>query len=331
MALINIKKLKFQRSVIPIFAAILFTFIGTPVYSDIIVLRSGQSLEGQIINQSRTEVTIETLDGERTISKEQIRRISYKPYDVEEERRKREEEEAKRKAEEEQKRKELEEQRKAEEAKRLERERAEKLNALRKLLPGEEVVWTRMHMDFSGAKDDKDSDETAMLEDPTVLTGGSGGSPLSAFWRSAILPGWGQHYLGRQSAGYSWGGTYLLALAVTASAWKHADSRVAALDNYNRQRDMLMNLSFASGGSQTGANMQLVMANFAEGKKSSANRALTSSNLTLGILGVVYTANLVDVLTGGIDVPLPSLAGDTGLSIRTDGFSRAEIALEIRF
>jgi hypothetical protein len=103
--------------------------------ADRIFLRSGEVVNGQIINQSQATVTVRTRDGVRTYAKGQIARIQYGNFpDPEEERRKEEERERQREAdrrrqeeiqriEEERKRageeqKRVEEQRKAEEERR---------------------------------------------------------------------------------------------------------------------------------------------------------------------------------------------------------------------
>ncbi len=102
--------------------------------ADTVILKTGQEVDGQIVNQSETTISIRTAQGLQTIGKGNVRRIFYgdayrKQQDElkrkrEEEQRKKEEEE-KRKAEEEQKRLEEEEAKKQAEQERVEQERRE--------------------------------------------------------------------------------------------------------------------------------------------------------------------------------------------------------------
>ena len=104
--------------------------------ADTIILKTGQEVDGQIVNQSETTITIRTRQGVQTIGKGNVSRVLYgdayrKQQDElkrkREEERKRKEEEERRKAEEEQKRLEEEQRQADEEARRqAEQERLEK-------------------------------------------------------------------------------------------------------------------------------------------------------------------------------------------------------------
>ena len=104
----------------PLLAAVLV--LAGPLVADTIILRSGQEVDGHILNQSETSITIRTGNGTQTIPKSGIQRVFYgdayrQQQDAikkkREEEKRRKEEEEKRKAEEEKKKQE-EEQRKAE-------------------------------------------------------------------------------------------------------------------------------------------------------------------------------------------------------------------------
>ncbi|MEQ8350540.1 MAG: hypothetical protein RH862_03595 [Leptospiraceae bacterium] len=94
--------------------------------ADTVILKSGQEVDGQIINQSETTITIRTRQGVQTIGKGTVRRIFYgDAY-------RNQQDELKRKREEELRRKEEEEKRKAEEeAKRLEEQKRKAAEAAR--------------------------------------------------------------------------------------------------------------------------------------------------------------------------------------------------------
>lgn len=94
--------------------------------ADTVILKSGQEVDGQIINQSETTITIRTRQGVQTIGKGTVRRILYgDAY-------RNQQDELKRKREEELRRKEEEEKRKAEEeAKRLEEQKRKAAEAAR--------------------------------------------------------------------------------------------------------------------------------------------------------------------------------------------------------
>lgn len=92
------------------------------LFADTIILKSGAEVDGQIVNQSQTSITIRTPAGVRTIGKGEVRRVLYGDTyrKQQDELKRKKEEEQKRKEEEERKRQEEEERRKAEEAKKAE-------------------------------------------------------------------------------------------------------------------------------------------------------------------------------------------------------------------
>ena len=106
-----------MRRTLPLFL-LLFLLAPVAAAADTVILKSGQEVDGQIVNQSETTITIRTRNGVQTLPKTQVRRILYgDAY-------RKQQDELKRKREEEKRRKEEEEKRKAEEdAKRLAEER----------------------------------------------------------------------------------------------------------------------------------------------------------------------------------------------------------------
>ncbi len=106
-------------------------FFMSELSAETIILKNGQTVYGKVIKQSRTDVTLDTDDGQKTILKKNIKRIRYTTQEqeqkiIEAEKRKAEEiqrkkDEARRKAEEEKRRIE-EQQKRAEEERRLKAE-----------------------------------------------------------------------------------------------------------------------------------------------------------------------------------------------------------------
>ncbi len=107
-----------------VFLAILVPHL---LLADTVILKSGQEVDGQIVNQSETTITIRTRQGVQTIGKGNVRRIFYgDAYRKQQDELKRKREEEQRRKEEEEKRKAEEEQKRLEEEKRLAEEEAKK-------------------------------------------------------------------------------------------------------------------------------------------------------------------------------------------------------------
>ncbi len=295
-----------------------FLWIESPLYSDTIFLRNERVIEGKIINQNRTEVTIETLDGKKTFLKEKILRISFKQYNLKEEA-------AKRKAEEERKEAEEEERRKAQETRRLEMERASALMERRASLPGEELTWLRMHLDLRRPEKHEESVETDVLEDPSVLTGDAGRSRLPALWRSALLPGWGQYHLGNKWKGALYASGFLFTAALAAGYYSSADRYATSRKNLQMEKDLLILYGVTQYKMPGAIAAELYYGTQINLKTDRANGRSRIYNVFFAAGVLLYGVNIVDAAWN-----LPDI-GTAGVAIRTDGVSGGEFALQVRF
>ncbi|MCB1302757.1 MAG: hypothetical protein KDK37_00675 [Leptospiraceae bacterium] len=108
---------KLSSNAAGIFGAVLvWLLFSGPLLADTIILRSGQEIDGHILNQSETSISIRTTNGNQTIPKSSIQRVLYgDAYRQQQDALKKKREEEKRRKEEEEKRKAEEERKKQEE------------------------------------------------------------------------------------------------------------------------------------------------------------------------------------------------------------------------
>ncbi len=312
---------------------IISVFLPAVVFGDVVHLRNGRQIEGRIINQSRTSVTLETLDGKQTLSKDQVKRIVYRDFDLEKERERLEEEqkrinEEKRRKAEEQKRQEEERLKRENERQREERERREeaerkaraareqaaRLKKLRVFIQGEESVWNQMHVDLKTAPGEEPPAETALLENPEIMTGGAPKSKLGALIRSAILPGWGQYYLGRETKSLFWGTTFLTGALIASSLDARAVSDLDSLNTTQAEQDLFFSVGAASGGAPIAGSVQMMYANEIGRKTNKANKSIQLATGALGITSIIYITNLIDIYADfdPIDIPYFDFLGKPG-------------------
>lgn len=192
-------------------AVLLFT--GPALLAETIYMRDGRVLAGRIVNQSRTDITLQTAQGVLTISKEQIRRIQYdnpqqdaakaeEARRLEEQRREQErklqEERLKEYERQQQLQRQQNDQRLLEEKKRREEEEAKKRLELEKKEPA------KTPDDFKRREEErlrrlKEFEENAKKLGPTWY---------GALVRNLILPGWGEVYQGRRTKGFVMAGSF---------------------------------------------------------------------------------------------------------------------------
>ena len=55
----------------------LLFFLSSPAWADIVYMKNGQQFSGQIVNQTRTSITIRTPQGMRTLQKADMRTIQF--------------------------------------------------------------------------------------------------------------------------------------------------------------------------------------------------------------------------------------------------------------
>lgn len=200
--------------------AIIF-FMAAAAAAETVYMRDGRVFTGRILNQTRTEITLQTAQGTFNISKDQIRRIQYdnpqldaqkaeEARRLEEQRREEERRLQEQRLREYEKQQELQRQqnelRLQEERKRREEEEAKK-RAEEDKKPGPDTrpagredprEWYRKEQ----AKTEqalKDQAEKARLLGPTWY---------GALARNLVVPGWGEVYQGRRSKGMVMAGSW---------------------------------------------------------------------------------------------------------------------------
>jgi sRNA-binding regulator protein Hfq len=139
--------------------------LSTQLYSETILFKDGTKVQGKIRTQDKSTITINTSDGVKIVSKGDITKVIYKDKISEAEENKIRQDEEKKKL--------------ALDAKKQELERI-KTETLPKETPEKKETVV-----FKPDPNKADEDKTA----------------LGAFWRSALVPGWGQFYQGREWAG----------------------------------------------------------------------------------------------------------------------------------
>ncbi len=237
--------------------------------ADTIYLKNGQTLTGDIVQQSRTEISIQTTAGVKRVQKTTIRRVVFSSRQDGAAR-----EEAARKA------------RQQEEAARKARE-----EAVRKQQQAEAERADREAAERAAQEDAEDAEE------PQITRGG-------ALWRSLILPGWGQSYQGRSSAAWGYGGAFLATGALNAVFISELQTRQAALDAAGSSLNLsvvVLGAALPTIDPTLALRPQLFglqFFNFAERNAANGAARSASRNVQLGnlLLGAVYVASIVDVI-----------------------------------
>mgnify|MGYP001795939595 CR=1 FL=1 len=245
-------------------------FFPVALLADTVILRNGQRVTGKIVNQTRTTVVVRQANGRtRTIQKSNIRRITFGDAPApdrakQEEARRKREEEARQKKEEEERLKREEEQRKAEEEA-AQREAAEE--AARKA-----------------------AEERERAERTT----------FGAFWRSALLPGWGQVYQGR-NIGWFYGGAFV---ATGAGILRYDQIYRSNRSAYEETANLFFLTSpavFSAAGFSISSTLQFyplgfTLADATTRARVRAENAARWSNYLRSLLIGVYVWNLADVI-----------------------------------
>lgn len=316
------------------FTAALFLFMLPAVLlADRVMLRSGEQIDGEIVNQTRSELRIRGPGGFRTIQKSDIRRVIFS--DPEEEARIKREEEEKRKAEErlaEQKRldeerareearlrrieeerkqeadrvaeekRRQEEEKKAQEA-RLENERIQE-EARRKAEEEKTAALVRQRAEEERLK--KEEEQRKQQENPrpqeqkpSQEVPANYRYRMSAIGRSLILPGWGQFYQGRTAAGWGYSASFLAAAGAAAyfqDAYTSAKSHYAS----SVRTSVLLspNSPLFNGNISSDDTLTLLTLTSPTASADHAKYLAARSNLAAAgsvVLGI-YALNLIDVI-----------------------------------
>lgn len=278
---------------------LLILFVVAPfvaLSADTIYLKNGQTLTGDIVQQSRTEISIQTTAGVKRVQKTTIRRVVFSSRQdgaarEEAARKARQQEEAARKAREAAARKQ--QQAEAERRARQQEEAARKAReeAVRKQQQAEAERADREAAERAAQEDAEDAEE------PQITRGG-------ALWRSLILPGWGQSYQGRSSAAWGYGGAFLATGALNAVFISELQTRQAALDAAGSSLNLsvvVLGAALPTIDPTLALRPQLFglqFFNFAERNAANGAARSASRNVQLGnlLLGAVYVASIVDVI-----------------------------------
>ncbi|MEM7179691.1 MAG: hypothetical protein AAF518_02180 [Spirochaetota bacterium] len=123
-------------------------------------------------------------------------------------------------------------------------------------------------------------------------------SRWSRFWRSAIAPGWGQHYAGEKGKGAFIMGTALLAVTALGYTDIEIENGNANVNNAEFVRDVLI-LASASPDAQNSdqfGTFFLLSSLSVDTAESSRSQAQSQFNSILAGYGALYVYNLVDAL-----------------------------------
>jgi hypothetical protein len=147
------------------FLILLFSPIS--LFAETILFNDGTKLQGKIITQNKNTVTLQIAEGQNTtIDKEDILKIIYKDRISEEE-----------------------------EARIREKEKQVAINKQAEVDEIERIKKEKLPLESSEKK------EIAFVPKSDIKNANSDTSPMGAFWRSLLIPGWGQFYEGRKIAG----------------------------------------------------------------------------------------------------------------------------------
>ena len=284
---------------------LVYIFINN-LQGDTLILRSGAAVRGKIVNQTRTQVKINTLDGIKEYVKNDIRRITYDTYDPDVEKAK--EEERKKqdeiKKQEELKRQEEERIRVLEEEKRLkeEQKRLEE-EARRNDKEFRQKEKERLKLEEKNRKEEerrlREEQEKSELEARKNNI-----RPSQMIWRSAVLPGYGQSYAGQKTKGTVFTSLFLGSLAVAALS-------VGDYNKYNRiYKASSQNTYFYSpyvlkqalksplspGDSQFLAYYAYTNENEIQSSKASKRKAGTAINNAATVMAGAYFFGMIDTL-----------------------------------
>ncbi|MBI3394350.1 MAG: hypothetical protein HY042_00795 [Spirochaetia bacterium] len=197
-------------------------------YADALILRNGEVLQGTIVSQSRTQVSISIAGQIRIVPKGDVVRLVFGSGDEEiqkQEKLRREESFRQREA----------------ERRKIEEERERQRSTDRRLIP------------------------------------------LDVLWRSALAPGWGQHYAHRDDQAILVGGIFFGTALV---GWEFRKTALAAKRDYDNISTGTKMAAFA--GAPAGAALLLDSA-----AKGAYQTRVERHNRVMNVLGLIYAAQLV--------------------------------------
>lgn len=226
------------------------------VNAEVVILKNGQQISGQIVGQSRSAVQVRTAGGTQTIDKGAVRRIVYGAT-LEE----------KKQDEDRRKKQEVLQKKQQEELLKQQQELIKKQQD--EFLKKQEEDQKRLLDDAARAEAERRAAAAraaaaAEPEDDSITLSG-------ALWRSAVLPGWGQAYQGRTGAAIGFAAAAVGLAGATGGAYQDYWIQRA---NYRRAADAFLYTSpfmldqvsqtLPTGGSTT-ENLSLYMLGQASG------------------------------------------------------------------
>ena len=258
------------RALARVLLSILFTICASSLLADRVYLRSGQQLDGTIVNQNKNEITFRAESGQvQKIQKSDIVRIVYgnlTPEQKANEEKQKQEEAARLAA----------YQKQLAEAQRLETEKQE---ADRKAAAKREEEIRKSQSANEQAL--KTQEQSRPSENRTSQPRPQA---FGCAWRSALLPGWGQVACGQTRSAIEVGVLFLG--AVMYAGQQNAFQR-NALREYNRQ-SLYGFIAFAQQGvALTGINYELV-----KQSKGDYHSRLRNYSQSLSILSFTYLAQV---------------------------------------
>ena len=124
---------------------------------------------------------------------------------------------------------------------------------------------------------------------------------FSSIWRSALFPGWGQFHDSRDRAGYGWGGSFLLtgifAVALARRAASAEDSYRSAIRSSVLLSPGAIVLSTNTGMDPSfSAGHFLLTSNQSSSARTRWRADSRAASAMAGIAGLIYAANIIDVV-----------------------------------
>lgn len=274
----------------------LLFFLSSTAWADIVYMKNGQQFSGQIVNQTRTSITIRTPQGMRTLQKADMRTIQFGVT-------------AEEKARQEARRQEMIRRQKALEAakakqqateaeaerKRLEQLRQQEEQEKEELKERQKQVLSAEEQLAKLNSEEEDLEKRlAEIRQKRAQLEGNEGAPIDYLWRSAVLPGWGQIH-----AGDTWKGYGIMGLTILTGSYaaiRYSDS-LTLQSGYDSSRNLWNGYLLGSGGNSAALLGRL----YVPQSDLSALQSAQSDAATFGIItGVLYLYNLFDAyfLTG---------------------------------
>ncbi len=320
-----------KNQILLIILSTVLLLISSSLFADEIILKSGKSYNGVIINQSRTMIEFRDGNGNHKIEKIKIRRIIYNRVPNESET-----DASNRKM-----NIEVSDPSSINIKQTPQNSPAESIKAgnpqkYQMLLSFEESTWRGMHQDLR--RGDSDTAEVDSPDLPSsILATPSHTSNWSALLKSAILPGWGQYSQGRNVAAASYGTGALLAVILTGKTTAAAASASANFSNSSNLSTLSI-LFVGNGIGQFAVDPTAVpgvplglsaVDMYLISQRSSAYSASRTSQsnfyVMAGLATTLYIVNLVDVVL--YDTDDSHLTANMGLSRNGD----AAISLTFNF